>query len=122
MVESFQRVGAWKAPGLDLYMEAGCQPWCYKGRPLAMSHLSSGLRAPRFITLATYGRCVSMLGTAQKWYEAWAFKAFPLLHAFALPSDKLLPELYQVGVDALQHAGIADCVADSKEQNIHVWG
>ena len=70
MVESFQRVGAWKAPGLDLYMEAGCQPWRYKGRPLAMSHLSSGLRAPRFITLATYGRCVSMLGTAQKWYEA----------------------------------------------------
>lgn len=122
MVESFQRVGAWKAPGLDLYMEAGCQPWRYKGRPLAMSHLSSGLRAPRFISLVKYGRCISMLGTEQQWYRAWAFKAFPGLHAFALPSDKLLPELYQVGVDALQHAGIADCVADSKEQNIHVWG
>lgn len=122
LVESFQRAGAWKAPGLDSYMADGCQPWRYKGRPLAMSYLSSGLRAPRFVSLVKYGRCISVLGTAQQWYQAWAFKAFPVLNALALPPGNLMPELYQVGLDALQHAGIAGCVADSKGQNIHVWG
>jgi DEAD/DEAH box helicase domain-containing protein len=121
IVQSLQRVGAWRDPGLHFYARVGNRPWVYKSNPVQFQMLS-GPRPPRFVSLVDYQRCVGVLGNHAKWYRAWAFKAMAPLHALALGVDRLLPGLYQLALEALAEVGLLGAEQADGKPDIRVWG
>lgn len=121
LVQSLQRLGAWRDPGLHLYAQVGNRPWVYKRNPVQFQMLS-GPRPPRFVSLVDYQRCVGVLGSHAKWYRAWAFKALPPLHALALGADSLLPALYRLAFEALAEVGLLGAEQAAGKPDIRIWG
>ncbi|MCH1909743.1 DEAD/DEAH box helicase [Stenotrophomonas sp. Y6] len=121
IVQSMQRLGAWRDSGLHFYAQVGNRPWVYKRNPVQFQMLS-GPRPPRFVSLVDYQRCVGVLGSHAKWYRAWAFKALKPLHALALGADSLLPALYQLAFEALAEAGLLGAEQADGKPEIRVWG
>ncbi|MGV6943329.1 helicase-related protein, partial [Stenotrophomonas maltophilia] len=121
IVQSLQRLGAWRDPRLQLYARVGNRPWQYGQRSIEFQMLS-GPRPPRSVSLVDYQRCVGVLGSHAKWYRAWAFKALKPLHALALGADSLLPALYQLAFEALAEAGLLGAEQADGKPEIRVWG
>ncbi|TBV05087.1 DEAD/DEAH box helicase [Phytopseudomonas dryadis] len=121
IVQSMQRLGAWRDSGLHFYAQVGNRPWVYKRNPVQFQMLS-GPRPPRFVSLVDYQRCVGVLGSHAKWYRAWAFKALTPLHALALGADSLLPALYQLAFEALAEVGLLGAEQADGKPEIRVWG
>ncbi|QEA13948.1 DEAD/DEAH box helicase [Comamonas flocculans] len=121
IVQSMQRLGAWRDAGLHFYAQVGNRPWVYKRNPVQFQMLS-GPRPPRFVSLVDYQRCVGVLGSHATWYRAWAFKALAPLHALALGADSLLPGLYQLAFEALAEVGLLGAEQADGKPEIRVWG
>jgi len=121
IVQSIQRLGAWRDPGLHFYARVGNRPWVYRSNHVQFQMLS-GPRPPRFVSLVDYQRCVGVLGSHAKWYRAWAFKTLTPLHALALGADSLLPELYRLAFDALAEAGLLGAEQADGKPDVRVWG
>lgn len=121
IVQSMQRLGAWRDAGLYFYAQVGNRPWVYKRNPVQFQMLS-GPRPPRFVSLVDYQRCVGIMGSDAKWYRAWAFKTLKPLHALALGADSLLPALYQLAFEALAGVGLLGAEQADGKPEIRVWG
>ena len=121
LLAQLQRIGAWRAPGLEFYARVGSRPWVYKKNPSQFQMLS-GPRPPRFLTLPEYQRCVSISGRHARLFRAWAFKAVPALNDLALGADDLLLPLYRLALEALSEAGLAGFEQADDKHDIRVWG
>ncbi|MDR2111899.1 MAG: DEAD/DEAH box helicase [Candidatus Accumulibacter sp.] len=121
IVQSMQRLGAWRDPDLRLYAQVGSRPWVYRRNPVQFQMLS-GPRPPRFVSLVDFQRCVGVLGSHARWYRAWAFKTLPPLHALALNADSLLPALYRLAFEALAESGLLGHEQADGKPDIRVWG
>jgi DEAD/DEAH box helicase domain-containing protein len=121
IVQSMQRLGAWRDPDLHFYARVGNRPWVYR-RNLVQFQMLSGPRPPRFVSLVDFQRCVGVLGSHAQWYRAWAFKVLTPLHALALDADRLLPALYSLAFEALAEAGLLGHEPADGKPDIRVWG
>lgn len=121
LLAELQRLGAWRDSALAFYARVGNRPWVYKKSP-AQFQMLSGPRPPRFVTLAEFQRCVSLLGSHARLFRAWAFKALPSLHKLTLGADALLAPLYQLGLEALAEAGLAGFEQAEGKDDVRVWG
>jgi DEAD/DEAH box helicase domain-containing protein len=121
IVQSMQRLGAWRDSDLHFYAQVGNRPWQYGQRSIEFQMLA-GPRPPRFVSLVDYQRCVGVLGSDAKWYRAWAFKALTPPHALALGADSLLPALYQLAFEALAGVGLLGAEQAEGKPEIRVWG
>jgi DEAD/DEAH box helicase domain-containing protein len=121
LLENMQRIGAWRDQELGFYARMGSSPWGYKKNPSQFKLLTSP-RPPRFLTLAEFGRCVSITKSHARLFSDWAFKALPALHDLALGTDALIAPLYRLALEALESVGLAGFEEATEKPDIRVWG
>lgn len=121
LLENMQRIGAWRDQELGFYARMGSSPWGYKKNPSQFKLLTSP-RPPRFLTLAEFGRCVSVTKSHARLFSDWAFKALPALHELALGTDALIAPLYRLALEALESVGLAGFEEATEKPDIRVWG
>lgn len=121
LLENMQRIGAWRDQELGFYARMGSSPWGYKKNPSQFKLLTSP-RPPRFLTLAEFGRCVSITKSHARLFSDWAFKALPDLHDLALGTDALIAPLYRLALAALESVGLAGFEEATEKPDIRVWG
>ncbi|MBV4465788.1 DEAD/DEAH box helicase [Pseudomonas sp. SWRI79] len=121
LMETMQRLGAWRDPALAFYARVGSSPWVYKKSP-SQFKLLTGPRPPRFVTLPEFKRCASITGSHIRLFRAWAFKALPALHDLAIGADALIFPLYRLALEALSQAGLAGFEEADDHPDMRVWG
>lgn len=121
LVDELQRMGAWRHAGLSYYAQQGCRSFVYKKNPSKFK-LLAGPRPPRYLSLPEFQRCVSVEKDASGLFRAWAYKSLPALNSVALGGSAVVHGIYQLALNALREAGLADAEESQDARPTQVWG
>lgn len=125
LIRQMQRIGAWWHDGLRRYAAHGCNPHLYQRSPIEYKLLTAA-RSPRFLSIREFKKCVSVEKNQSQVFTKMLFEACPQLHDWALLSGVQICSIYDWGLHALRHTGLAQCEASDpnagRREVTDVWG
>ena len=124
LIGQMKRIGAWWHDGLKRYAAYGCNPHLYQRSPTEYKLLTAA-RSPRFLSIREFKKCVSVEKNQSQIFTKLLFDACPQLHDWALLSAVQIRSIYDWGLHALQHAGLAQCEESDPiagKDVTEVWG